>query len=79
MQICTVFTTIVNYIRGFSLWLTVGLVVGLIIVGLLTFKKSIKVNYNPKNVDKVNFAWFFLVIVIFALATFISLVYFGSF
>ena len=79
MQICSVMTSIMQVIRDFSIWLTVVLVVGLILIGLLTFKKAIKVNYNPKKLEKINFAWFLLVFIIFALAIFISVVYFGKF
>ena len=80
MQLLSVFTnvfnSIVNFIRHFSLGFTLFLIFALLILGILALRKAIKVNYNPKDLKKINLTWFLLVLIIFALVAFISIIYF---
>ena len=76
MQLLSVYASIVNFIRGFDSLLMVLILFGLLIVGFLVLKKAIKVNYNPKKLDNINLAWLMLAILIFALAIFMTFIYF---
>ncbi|MBQ8749392.1 MAG: hypothetical protein IJZ29_02880 [Clostridia bacterium] len=76
MQICSVYATIVNFIRGLDSLLLILIFGALAIIGFLVLRKAIKVNYNAKNVDNLNLAWLLLAIVIFAVAIFMVVVYF---
>ncbi|MGN1227089.1 MAG: hypothetical protein ACI4TX_00435 [Christensenellales bacterium] len=75
MQICSVFASIINFIRGFDPLLLIFLVFALFIIGFWVFKKAIKVNYNAKKMENINLAWLMLVLIIFALAIFMVVIY----
>lgn len=76
MQLLSVYASIVNFISGFDSLLMILILFGLFIVGFLVLKKAIKVNYNPKKLDNINLAWIMLAILIFALAIFMTVIYF---
>ena len=76
MQLLSVYASIVNFIRGFGSFLMIMILFGLFIVGFLVLRKAIKVNYNPKKLDNINLAWLMLAIIIFALAIFMTFIYY---
>ncbi len=76
MQLLSVYASIVNFLRGFDPLLMILILFGLLIIGLLVFKKAIKVNYNPKKLDNINLAWIALALLIFALVVFMTVIYF---
>lgn len=76
MQLLSVYASIVNFIRGFDSFLMIMILFGLFIVGFLVLRKAIKVNYNPKKLDNINLAWLMLAIIIFALAIFMTFIYY---
>ena len=75
MLVCSVFASVVNFIRRIDPLLMIIILLALFIVGFLVLRKAIKVNYNPKKLDSVNLAWLMLALIIFAVAIFMVTFY----
>lgn len=65
---------LVNFIRNIDSLPFIILIFVMFVVGFLTLKKAVKINYNPKKIENINWAWILLVLVIFAIAIFMVVV-----
>lgn len=71
----TFFASIVNFIRSIETLPFILIILALFLIGFLVFRKAVKVNYNPKKLENINWAWILLALVIFAVAIFMVTIY----